>query len=92
MNAGEYIIIDCDAIIDPGTFTQVYNDMWLKRYVTALLKQQWGVNLSKFEGMQLPGGVILNGRAIMEDALTEIDKLEEEIRMNFEMPVDFFTG
>jgi hypothetical protein len=89
---GDYIIIDCDAIIDPQTFTDVYNDMWLKRYVTALMKYQWGVNLSKFEGMQLPGGVILNGRAILEDANTEIEKLEEEIRMNFEMPVDFFTG
>ena len=92
VNVGDYIIVDCDAIIDPDTFTQVYNDMWLKRYVTSLLKHQWGVNLSKFEGMQLPGGVILNGRAILEDANAEIEKLEEEIRMNFEMPVDFFTG
>lgn len=89
---GEYVIVDCDAIIDPSSFNDVYNDMWLKRYVTAQLKHQWGVNLSKFEGMQLPGGVILNGRAILEDANAEIDKLEEEIRMNFEMPVDFFTG
>lgn len=92
MNVGEYIIVDCDAIIDPQTFTQVYNDMWLKRYVTALMKYQWGVNLSKFEGMQLPGGVILNGRAILEDANAEIEKLEEEIRNNFEMPVDFYVG
>ena len=89
---GDYIIVDCDAVIDPASFTDVYNDMWLKRYVTALIKQQWGVNISKFEGMQLPGGVILNGRAIMEDALTEIEKLEEEIRLNFEMPVDFYVG
>lgn len=92
MNVGEYIIVDCDAIIDPQTFTQVYNDMWLKRYVTALFKHQWGVNLSKFEGMQLPGGVILNGRATLEDANAEIEKLEEEIRNNFEMPVDFYVG
>lgn len=92
MNVGDYVIVDCDAIIDPDTFTQVYNDMWLKRYVTSLLKHQWGVNLSKFEGMQLPGGVILNGRSILEDANAEIEKLEEEIRSNFEMPVDFFVG
>jgi hypothetical protein len=88
----DYIIIDADAIIDPGSFSDVYNDMWLKRYATALIKEQWGQNISKFEGMQLPGGVILNGRAIMEDARTEIEKLEEEIRMNFEMPVDFYVG
>ena len=88
----QYIIVDVDAVIDPTQFSEVYNDMWLKRYTTALMKQQWGVNLSKFEGMQLPGGVILNGRATMEDANAEIEKLEEEIRMNFEMPVDFYVG
>jgi hypothetical protein len=88
----QYIIVDVDAVIDPTAFNEVYNDMWLKRYVTALIKQQWGINLSKFEGMQLPGGVILNGRATMEDANAEIEKLEEEIRMNFEMPVDFYVG
>ena len=88
----QYIIVDVDAVIDPTQFSEVYNDMWLKRYTTALIKQQWGVNLSKFEGMQLPGGVILNGRATMEDANAEIEKLEEEIRLNFEMPVDFYVG
>ena len=92
LKLGDYIIIDADAVIDQTAFSDVYNDMWLKRYATALIKEQWGVNLSKFEGMQLPGGVILNGRAILEDAKAEIEKLEEEIRLNFEMPVDFFTG
>jgi len=92
LKLGDYIIIDADAVIDQSSFSDVYNDMWLKRYTTALIKEQWGVNLSKFEGMQLPGGVILNGRAILEDAKAEIEKLEEEIRLNFEMPVDFFTG
>lgn len=92
LQIGEYIIIDADAVIDQTTFADVYNDMWLKRYATALLKDQWGQNLSKFEGMQLPGGVILNGRSIMDDARIEIDKLEEEIRLNFELPVDFYVG
>jgi hypothetical protein len=92
MEVGDYVIIDCDMIIDPVNNTQVYNDMWLKRYTAALIKYQWGHNMSKFEGMQLPGGVILNGRAIMEDASAEIEKLEEEIRNNFEMPVDFYVG
>ena len=92
VEVGEYIIVDCDAVIDPTQSPQIYNDMWLKRYTTAQIKYQWGLNMSKFEGMQLPGGIILNGRAIMEDATAEIEKLEEEIRMNFEMPVDFYVG
>ena len=64
--------------IDPTQFTDVYNDVWLKKYVTALIKKQWGQNLSKFEGVQLPGGVTLQGRQILEDANTEIEKLEEQ--------------
>ena len=64
--------------IDPTQFTDVYNDVWLKKYVTALIKRQWGQNLSKFEGVQLPGGVTLQGRQILEDANTEIEKLEEQ--------------
>ena len=78
VTSGEYIIIDCYRKIDPTQFTDVYNDVWLKKYVTALIKRQWGQNLSKFEGVQLPGGVTLQGRQILEDANTEIEKLEEQ--------------
>ena len=78
VQSGEYIIIDCYRKIDPTQFTDVYNDVWLKKYVTALIKRQWGQNLSKFEGIQLPGGVTLQGRQILEDANTEIEKLEEQ--------------
>ena len=66
--------------------------MWLKRYTTALFKRQWGANLIKFEGMQLPGGVTLNGRQLFDDAMAEIQRLEEEIRSSFELPPDFFVG
>ena len=66
--------------------------MWLKAYTTALIKRQWGSNLIKFEGMQLPGGVQLNGRQIFEDALNDIERLEERIRLEQELPVDFFVG
>ena len=66
--------------------------MWLKRYTTALIKRQWGANLIKFEGVQLPGGVILNGRQIFDDAMTDIQDLEEELRLNFELPVNFMVG
>ena len=89
---GDYIIVECYRIIDPTTFTDVYNDYFLKRYATALIKMQWGVNLSKFEGMVMPGGVTFNGRQILEDAKEEIDKLNEEVRLNWEQPVDFYTG
>ena len=66
--------------------------MWLKEYGTALIKQQWGANLIKFEGMQLPGGVTINGRQIYEDALQEIERLKESVRLEHEMPPDFFMG
>ena len=66
--------------------------MWLKNYTTALIKRQWGANLIKFEGMQLPGGVTINGRQIFEDAMAEIERLREVIRLEHEMPADFFVG
>jgi len=88
----DYIIVEIYKIIDPDTHTSVYNDMWLKEYTTALIKQQWGANLIKFEGMQLPGGVMLNGRQLYDDATGEIERLREVIRMEHEMPADFFVG
>ena len=89
---GDYIVAEVYKIIDPNTHTSIYNDMWLKEYTTALIKQQWGANLIKFEGMQLPGGVILNGRQIYDDATGEIERLRETIRLEHEMPADFFVG
>ena len=89
---GEYIIYEAYKIVDPATHTAVFNDIWLKDYTTALFKQQWGMNLIKFEGMQLPGGVILNGRQIYDDATGEIEALRERIRMEHELPPDFFIG
>ncbi len=89
---GEYIIYEAYKIVDPATHTAVFNDIWLKDYTTALFKQQWGMNLIKFEGMQLPGGVILNGRQIYDDATGEIEALRERIRIEHELPPDFFIG
>ena len=80
------------SIIDPETYTDVYNDYYLKRYATALIKQQWGQNLLKFEGMTMPGGITFNGRQIYDDAREEIKELIEEVRLNWEQPVDFYTG
>jgi len=89
---GDYVIVDCYSIIDPDTYTDVYNDMFLKRYVTALVKLQWGQNLSKFEGMQLPGGVTINSQQIIGEAREEIQQIEEQMQLNYEMPPDFYVG
>ncbi len=88
----DYLVIECYRIIDPDTYTAVYNDYFLKKYATALIKRQWGSNLIKFEGMVMPGGVTFNGRQMFDDANEEILKLEEEARLNWEEPVDFMTG
>ncbi|RPG29015.1 MAG: hypothetical protein CBB72_016470 [Muricauda sp. TMED12] len=92
VTVGRYVVLDVTETVNPTAYTDVYNDMFLKRYTTALIKRQWGQNLMKFEGMQLPGGVTMNGRQIYEDALQDIEKLEEEMRLGFEMPSDFFMG
>ena len=89
---GDYIIIEAYRSLDPDTYTDVYNDGFLKRYATALIKRQWGVNLKKFEGVQLPGGVTLNGQKIFDEAVEEIKELREEVKSTYELPVDFFTG
>ena len=89
---GTYIIVECWRILDPDVFTNVYNDMFLKRYATAQIKKQWGNNLKKFAGVQLPGGVTLNGEIIYQEAIEEIRQIETEIQSRFELPVDMFVG
>lgn len=90
--AGEFVIVECYRILDPETYTDVYDDMYLKRYATALIKRQWAENLKKFSGVQLPGGVTLNGDTLFQEAVQEIKEIEEEIRGTFELPVDMFVG
>jgi hypothetical protein len=92
IKAGDYLVAEVYQILDPNSTTSIYNDMWLKEYTTALIKQQWGQNLIKFEGMQLPGGVIINGRQLYDDATSELERLRESIRLEHEMPADFFVG
>ena len=92
IQAGSYVVFEAYKTVDAGSHSLVYNDIWLKAYTTQLIKQQWGSNLSKFEGMQMPGGVTLNGRQLYDDASAEIDKLKEKIRSDFEMPTDFLVG
>ncbi len=92
INVDEFLIFEVYRILDPNTYTDVYNDRFLKRYLTALLKYQWGSNLSKFQGVQMPGGVTLDGQRILQEAQEEITKIEEEMQLRFEEPVNMMVG
>ena len=86
INVNDYFIIDCFRILDPDDFTRVYNDPFLKRYFTALCKKQWGQNLIKFQGVQLPGGIQLNGRQIYDDGVAELTEIRSKMASDYEMP------
>ncbi len=88
----EYIVIEAYRKMDPDSFTDLYNDIYLKRYTTALFKKQWGANLSKFNGVAMVGGVTLNGQQIFSEALQEIEKLETDIRSTFELNPAMMIG
>ena len=90
--AGEYVIAECYRVLDPDTYTDMWKDRWLQNYATAKIKYQWGSNLTKFEGMQLPGGVQFNGQKILDDALDEIRRLEEEMNTSYSLPVMDMIG
>ena len=92
INAGDFIVIDCQRILDPNTFTKVYNDPFLKMYFTALLKRQWGQNLIKFRGVKLPGGLELNGREIYDDGQRELDAIKQKMQLEYELPPLDFIG
>ena len=92
IDVGEYIIIECYRKIDPATYTDIFDDIYLKRYATALIKRQWGANLSKFSGVAMLGGVTMNGNEIYSQAQEEIEKLEEQIQLSFETPIDYMVG
>ena len=81
-----WLVIECFRIVDPDSFTGIYNDSFLKRYLTALIKRQWGQNLIKFTGVKLPGGIELNGRQIYDDAQVELDKIQEMMSNTYEIP------
>ena len=88
---GDYIIVQSYRAMDPTTWSKVYNEPWLKHYVTALFKKQWATNIKKFSGIQLPGGVTLDGDKLYDEATTEIKDLEDELQ-NKSAPLDFFMG
>ena len=86
LTAGDYIVIDCFRTLDPNDYVRVWNDSFLKKYTTALLKKQWGQNLIKFNGVKLPGGVELNGRDIYEDGVKELEVIREMMSNTYELP------
>jgi len=92
LSVGEFLVIEAYRKMNPETHTDVYNDIFLKRYVTSLFKKQWGANLSKFDGVAMIGGVTLNGRQIYSEALQDIEKLETEIRSTFELNPAMMIG
>ena len=81
-----YLVLECYRILDPNTYTDVYNDYYLKKYATALLKRQWGQNLMKFQGVKLPGGIELNGRQIYDDAINDLTVIREQMSNTYEIP------
>lgn len=88
----EFLIFEVWVIVDPEAYNEVFNDLWLKAYFTALIKKQWGQNLSKYDGIQLPGGVTFNGKDLMDQANEEIEKLMTELDERYTLPPDFMMG
>jgi len=82
----DYLVLDCYRLLNPDNFARVWNDSFLKRYVTQLIKRQWGQNLMKFQGVKLPGGIELNGRQIYDDAQKELDSIREVMSNTYELP------
>jgi hypothetical protein len=89
---GNFLVIDCYRALDPSSFTKVYNDSFMKKYLTALMKKQWGQNLIKFRGVKLPGGIELNGRELYEDAEKELEDIKQRMTMEYELPPYDFIG
>ena len=92
INVGDFIVIDCQRILNPNDFTKVYNDPFLKMYLTALMIRQWGQNLIKFRGVKLPGGLELNGREIYDDGQRELDAILQKMQLEYELPPLDFIG
>jgi hypothetical protein len=92
INVGEYLLVEAYEVVDPNEWTDVWADRWLQNYATAKIKYQWGSNLTKFTGMQLPGGVQFNGEKIFNDAQVEIEKMEAEMISSYSLPVSDMVG
>lgn len=93
LKTGDWVVAEIYQIVDPnGSGNTIWDDMFIKDYSTALIKEQWGQNMKKFDGMLLPGGVTVNGAQIYEEAVSDIERLREQMRLEHEEPVDFMVG
>jgi hypothetical protein len=92
VKVGDYLVIEAYRVLDPRVYPEIYNDMLLKKYTTALIKRQWGANLSKFNGIQMLGGVTFNGLQLYNDAIREIQEIESTVQSKWELPPDFIMG
>jgi len=90
--AGDFVVIEAYSILDPTVYTEIYNDRLLKEYITSLIKRQWGMNLSKFQNITLPGGLSYNGAELYSQGQEEITKIEEEVQLKYELPPNFMVG
>lgn len=92
LSVGKWLMFEAYTITDPNEYDDVWGDRWLYRYASALVKKQWGMNISKFDNVQLPGGVVFNGRLILDDAIAEVSALEDEMMMSYSYPADDMIG
>jgi hypothetical protein len=92
LEVGDYVVAEVYTIIDPNTWSSVWNNKWLKEYTVALFKRQWALNIKKFENVQLPGGVTLNATEMYTNAMEDIRQLKDDLRLEHELPIDFFSG
>ena len=88
----DYLVIECYRKLDPDSYTDIYDDIYLKRYATALIKRQWGANLSKFQGVTMLGGVTMDGSTLYNQAQEDIIRLEEQIQLAYELPINYMVG
>ena len=89
---GMIIVVECFVMLDDIAAPMMYNDWWLKQYATALIKKQWGANTKKYDGVQLPGGVTMQGSVYYNEAVQEIRELEERLVDEFTLPPIFMVG
>jgi hypothetical protein len=89
---GDKILVQAYVALNPETYPEIYNDILLKQYVTALIKRQWAANLSKFSNIALPGGMQFDARDMYNDAMTELTKIEDTVQSKYELPTDFMVG
>ena len=92
LSAGQVIVIECYRALDPDHFIEIYNDSWVKKYLVAAIKKQWGQNLIKFTGTKLPGGVEMNGRQLYDDGVAELDQIKQDMSSTYELPPLDFVG